>query len=546
MFLCLCTLFLSSCKKEINPYIHVGQEEYYVDAAGGTVSLAVSANVELSYSASASWIVQSGTSVFRVEPNDTHDQRKGEIEIFNREKNVSTRVSVIQGQKDVLVIGQTEFHLGRPGGEISVTVSHNMDYGITTSDAWIVRQGTKALMEDRIAFTILPNESGASRSGAIVFHSGEGRISQTVSIVQDGALDLSEEKGGANCYIVSAPGRYKFPAEIGNSGIAIGEASAARIVWESYNEYHKIREGDLIKDLSYEDGYMYFTADENLDYGNAVVAVLDDNGTILWSWHIWLCRGYDPEVSAKTYPNGTDVVMDRNIGAWDPTWRATQSSGLLYQWGRKDPFFISQWEWMADAPDCMSTIGKSPTVPVRSVPQKDNATLQYAIEHPETFITSNNSPYDWYCTDRQFQNNELWDDNGKKTIYDPCPPGWRVPDGGPDGLWTRAGFDKWTLQLPDTDKSNYPMCIRDGLERQWWSTEKRGRLFLAADSWYSMPGCKRYFDGEQVSDGGYGVYWTRTTDDIFSSAMYFTFFGDVFPNLVNVRGYAYAVRCCKE
>lgn len=27
-----------------------------------------------------------------------------------------------------------------------------------------------------------------------------------------------------------------------------------------------------------------------------------------------------------------------------------------------------------------------------------------------------------------------------KSIYDPCPAGWRVPDGGEDGVWAKAGF----------------------------------------------------------------------------------------------------------
>ena len=71
--------------------------------------------------------------------------------------------------------------------------------------------------------------------------------------------------------------------------------------------------------------------------GNAVVAVKKD-GKILWSWHIWACEGYNPDATAQKYNNNAGVVMDRNLGATSATPGKPQTIGLLYQWGRKDPF----------------------------------------------------------------------------------------------------------------------------------------------------------------------------------------------------------------
>ncbi|MCY0969102.1 PKD domain-containing protein [Chryseobacterium wangxinyae] len=89
--------------------------------------------------------------------------------------------------------------------------------------------------------------------------------------------------------------------------------------------------------------------------GNAVVTY-KVNGEIYWSWHIWVT---DDPTNGSTYKSYTAVQrqltngtlenipdsewkwMDRNLGAvsssltgsnWD------KNGGLLYQWGRKDPF----------------------------------------------------------------------------------------------------------------------------------------------------------------------------------------------------------------
>ena len=81
--------------------------------------------------------------------------------------------------------------------------------------------------------------------------------------------------------------------------------------------------------------------------GNAVVAFKVD-GTIYWSWHIWVTD--NPE-NGIAYSQGTETdidgnpitvqYMDRNLGAVTNTflgkdWQKT--GGLLYEWGRKDPF----------------------------------------------------------------------------------------------------------------------------------------------------------------------------------------------------------------
>ena len=93
--------------------------------------------------------------------------------------------------------------------------------------------------------------------------------------------------------------------------------------------------GDLVKNVSYSNGEITFRATDRK--GNAVIAAKDAAGNILWSWHIWLT---DQPVE-HVYKNNAGTVMDRNLGATSATPGDIGALGLLYQWGRKDPFLGS-------------------------------------------------------------------------------------------------------------------------------------------------------------------------------------------------------------
>jgi hypothetical protein len=146
--------------------------------------------------------------------------------------------------------------------------------------------------------------------------------------------------------------------------------------------------------------------------GNAVVKIFakdDATQTPVWSYHIWV-TDYDPIVNTWTNTYEYDsttytfVFMDRNLGATEAA-LSLAARGLFYQWGRKDPF---------------PAIGSVTTVATSSA----NGTVAYSIKNPNTFITAASSPYDWHyaaCDDT------LWGHGTTKSVYDPCPAGWRVP-----------------------------------------------------------------------------------------------------------------------
>ena len=235
----------------------------------------------------------------------------------------------------------------------------------------------------------------------------------------------------ANCYIVSEAGDYKFKAtHKGNStSSTVGTINSAVVLWESFGTATAPSVGDLVKNVAYSDGYITFTA--TAKEGNAVIAAKDASNKILWSWHIWLTD----QPAEHMYANSAGTMMDRNLGATSATPGDVGALGLLYQWGRKDPFLGSSST--SSSTVALSTITWPSPVQVSTLP----VDATYHIANPTTFITSNNSRqnYDWFFTSSSEYHNDRWPDSGSpKSIYDPCPAGWRVPDGGENGIWAKA------------------------------------------------------------------------------------------------------------
>ena len=246
----------------------------------------------------------------------------------------------------------------------------------------------------------------------------------TCLIAVDAPLDLSAE-GTANCYHVSRTGQYRFKAVKGNTETTVGDVNTVEVLWESFGTDVMPTVGDLIYTVLFIDGYVHFSTPETFANGNAVIAVKDANGDILWSWHIWCSEeGWQEHV----YNNNAGTMMDRNLGATSATPGSVGALGLLYQWGRKDPFLGSSS--ISSSVKALST-GTWET----SSTQITNA---LAISNPTTFFTGSSN----YLPDANWQS--------KKTAFDPCPAGWRVPDGGDNGIWKSAGFAYTTFD--DTNR----------------------------------------------------------------------------------------------
>ena len=378
-----------------------------------------------------------------------------------------------------------------------------------------------------------------------------GRLYRVSKAVEKTYIDLSPAVEGqdgkfrtANSYIVSEVGDYKFKAVKGNGTEVVGAAStvdpegtptAAVVLWESFGTATTPQEGDLVKsDVRYMDGYVYFSTADTYQEGNAVIAVKDDKGTdsteddvILWSWHIWLT---DKPVGQTYYVYDSfseevaGVMMDRNLGATSADPGDVGALGLLYQWGRKDPFLGSSS--ISDVTEAASTV----TWPASVESTSETGTIEYAVSHPTTFITLNTNNDDWYYTDTENTDDTRWTTSGsEKSIYDPCPAGWRVPDGGDSGVWSKA-------------KGSSSEYKRD------YDSNDRGMNFsgdFGTDQtiWYPAAGYRYNTDGSLSLVVNYGYYWSATPYGNYASSLYFFDSGDVYPSNDDYRAYGYSVRC---
>ena len=144
----------------------------------------------------------------------------------------------------------------------------------------------------------------------------------------DESIDLTASEAYANCFIVTEADEYRFATRKVDGSDVEGIVSVDWL-WSTKNAAGN----PLVSEVSYKDGIVHFTSDGT--EGNTVLAAFDAKGEVIWSWHLWMTD--QPELFA--YDEGGEL-MDRNLGATSALEAdGAASFGLLYQWGRKDPFY---------------------------------------------------------------------------------------------------------------------------------------------------------------------------------------------------------------
>ena len=414
----------------------------------------------------------------------------------------------------------TEFKVGR-----SITIS-----AVITPDDATDKSVTFTSSNPEVA-TVEYTKSEYNYSLALLKAVGPGKATITAT-ANDGSGVKAEAEvtvipnkttftSPANCYIVTTADTYAFKAVKGNSSESVGNVASAEVRWEAFGTDQQPSVGDLVKDVSYKDGEITFKATDKK--GNALIVAKDAAGNILWSWHIWLTDQPEEQV----YYNNAGTMMDRNLGATSATPGDVGALGLLYQWGRKDPF-------LGSSNISSNTIAIS-TMTWWNTPESSNSsngTIEYATAHPTTFIGYNISNFDWYYTGSESTDDTRWTTSeSNKSIYDPCPSGWRVPDGGSMGVWAKALGSSYTK--PSYDSTNEGMNFS-------------GKFGSASTIWYPASGSRFNDRGALSLVGIEGSYWSASPSDITAISMHFSDDGYVSPSYSNHRASALSVRCVKE
>ena len=374
----------------------------------------------------------------------------------------------------------------------SVTLKATVEPAGATNTAvtWKSSDDTKVFVDTNGKVTGIQttkNSNGVDKPVTITVTTADGGYTATcsVSVTASDIRDLSEN-GTANSYIVYEPGKYSFKVNVkGNSTESVGTVTALEILWQTnMTSTYNSSSTKIIPSVTYNSSShtCEFTITDFVN-GNAVIAA-KNNGTVLWSWHIWACSGYNLDQSAnyQEYYNNAGTVMDRNLGALSESVADAKSIGLFYQWGRKDPFMGPAAT--GSPADAVTTY---PSAWAKTACSSSTGTQDYAAAHPTTFITKNTNG-DWMYT----ENSNLWGPS-TKTMYDPCPPGWKVPKGGASGLWaTASGQTQSFASAPNSTGHVITNILAPG------------------NVWYPFTGAKSAADGTFTNLAQYGYYWSAT------------------------------------
>lgn len=359
-------------------------------------------------------------------------------------------------------------------------------------------------------------------------------------------VTLPEAETPANCYMILPgttmvidmlkPPGTAVPASGVDYATRVGSASAGTnniksigIVWQTEDT-----PDGLIQDLTFLEatGQAMFKATPG-NTGNLLLAAYSEpeqQGTILWSWHVWV-TDYDPGIGdaigdvpgGKVHSISADgaVWMDRDLGALTATPGKGTTLGYAYQWGRKDPFPMSSNISASVLRPLYDAKGKYLRSGV-AVEERNSAgqlIVGQSISEPWVFYTNtvtNHSTGSGYWWGGSSINIYLWSD-GVKTMYDPCPAGWRLPTG------TIVGKMK-------------------GNTMQSWSGTDYGAYYRGT-SWYQYYGYLLYNTGTIGQTGQTGVYWSSAVRKMYQLDQYHT---NIDGGGIRDCDYGFIGRCIKD
>ena len=373
-------------------------------------------------------------------------------------------------------------------------------------------------------------------------HNRTAKLEATLTIVE-----ISIAANAANCYIVAPGSTLTIKAVEGNSTTELNFNNAA-LVWQDAL--------GMVKSVSANSTEKVVVVQLNPGIaGNAVVAAkLDD--VIVWSWHVWVAD-YDPMSDPFVWTDkstGTSYTfMDRNLGARNAEKYSAGALGLLYQWGRKDPFvgadgtessvYVAQIRHRRQ-PGARGQRGASDLSVERlrehQPPGVDPEPQYVLFRHPVR-----HGPYvDWLTDDAQRQNHDLWGGvSGYKTKYDPCPEGWKVPVAGAPWGFRKEYKKAGALNDGQPYDSTYPWFI------EYDDAYCIGFRYKQADSgkeyWFPFTGKKDCNKGDLSGVGGGANYHTATCQNTLAIMEMFAWGNPASETGLN-RPYGSSVRCIKE
>ncbi len=331
---------------------------------------------------------------------------------------------------------------------------------------------------NNITLTV-PYSIGAScffQAGAIV----EGQTYRG-EIKSAGTTDLTAA-GCANCFVVTEEGWYSFRACKPDGTAVVGDK--ADWLWATGTDK------GLISNVNYSGSIISFKV-EKYEQASIVIA-LYKGSTIVWSWHIWMSDVKDQPINGYGF-------QDRNLGANALSANEPASIGLLYQWGRKDPFIGTRvmdnslsgkyesvpfsLDRTLEYPFCADYVLNDQTGLFFDVPRVMTSEAN-AAANPMTYYGVSGQG-NWEMSSAEIANFWKADSN-----QNPCPAGYRVPE-----ITDYTGALNDYLMQSSTGATSVYGKTADG--KNTW-----GRIYTLEGVEYNWPAtCLRNWAGYIVNTG---------------------------------------------
>ena len=351
---------------------------------------------------------------------------------------------------------------------------------------------------------------------------------------------------------------------------AYANIDGAKIVWSD--------EKDLVTSPTIThvggDGYLDFEVKAtDIKSGNAVVAVTK-GGTVVWSWHLWFAPksaltpipvtnyqgktynfttetlGWKPKGEVTTYnaPRTVKVKVEQTIANGGTKQftviNITQNNGgkkegiaTLYQFGRKDALPGTDTFYPTNSYSFDNTTG--------------GRSLGYAIQHPENmFIYAQTGTYYYDWCNATYYN--LWsadntttgfNDNAVvKTVYDPCPVGFKMPASNAfTGFTSNGQYQSGAANINANGTADSWDKFSAAYGHNFYTNgSKTATIFFPAS------GCRYNSDGSLSLVGYYGYYWSAVPDGTSHGCNLYFNWSYVSPQSSVSRSYGFAARPVSE
>ena len=318
-------------------------------------------------------------------------------------------------------------------------------------------------------------------------------------------------------------------------GGANNGVDGAEVVWADAANLVHLSSTPIKHEGANNDAFLEFEVKaSDIQSGNAVVAVTKGSGaskTVVWSWHLWFAPKDALDKIKVTNHQNVDYYFTKETLGWKPTqWSGstysiahtvkvkveqtvanngtkqvseftiTQNPGsvkkgvtTLYQFGRKDAF-----PGVATADIKQGSITNA----------GDNMSIQNGILHPDSYyIWGSNWAFNyryynlWSADNTVTGDNNVGNDNPVvKTVYDPCPVGFKMPANNAFTGFTADGQNGGTMNVDGTDNvSKYQNNFGHNF---WTSSSKTATIYFPASGYRGSADASLY----NVGIGGY--YWS--------------------------------------